>query len=59
MAKRVLNRFSSLPVLTLDGEITIAESMTILRYVGKLIPNLYPENPVAAAKVGVCAMHGN
>ncbi|KAJ3065705.1 hypothetical protein HDU98_010906 [Podochytrium sp. JEL0797] len=44
--------FHQLPVLTVDGTILIAQSLAILRYVGKLGPKkLYPDDPLHAAVV--------
>ena len=51
-AARAQSPFGQMPFLKVDGQV-IAQSNTILRYVGRLC-SMLPTEPLAAAKIEVC-----
>mmetsp|Transcript_15 Transcript_15/g.27 ORF Transcript_15/g.27 Transcript_15/m.27 type:complete len:174 (-) Transcript_15:10-531(-) len=48
--------FGQVPILEVDGSLTIAQTNSILRYLSKL-GGLYPDNPALAAKVDAALDH--
>ncbi len=43
--------YGQVPVLIVNDKDVIAQSAAIMRYVGRLNPRLYPQDPLVAAKI--------